>query len=216
MVKPSILQIKPSTHESAECVTCGSKAASTHRLLFQGIHLLLECSCNECKTSFFQTVPIAHDVMFPISFSKDGLNLKFDKRAAVWLAEPLINSIVKKQTVEGLLIKSTSREATDEAILLNCLDDCFGHAYAKLLNAQFLIEAYPKSTLIILIAKNMQWMVPRQVSEVWTVEAKMSELAKHILNLNDFIHKEFNRFTKVYISTAKVWHDMDVIKDELF
>ncbi len=184
--------------------------------LFEGIHVLLDCACEDCKTSFFQTLPISHDALSPIAFTKDGTVTKYDRAANAWLAEPLIDAMTKPVKVKCGMEKKVHNGDTDKAILLNCLDDCFGHAYAKLWNAPLLAEAYPGFSIIVLVTKNLEWLVPKNIPEVWVVNGTMGDMRKYLVNLQSEIKKEMGRFSKFYISAGKVYHDTGKIDFEPF
>ena len=215
MVKMDLIEILPEPEASVRCVNCQSQTVDIHGYLFEGIHVLLDCTCTGCNTTFYKTLPISHDALFPVAFSKDGLKSNYSKRAEVWLAKPLIHAITQNLTIRPA-IEIKQRKKSKEAILLNCLDDCFGHVYAKLWNAQLLLEKYPEKSIIALIPKKMEWLIPEGVAEVWLVDARFKEMEKYIANLDDLMKKEMTRFSRFYVAVAPVFLDTDKIDDYKF
>ncbi|WP_202856747.1 hypothetical protein [Fulvivirga marina] len=215
MVKTDLIEIMPKPEVSVRCVNCQSQAVDVHGYLFEGIHVLWDCICPNCNTIFYQTLPISHDALFPIAFSKDGLKSNYNKRAEVWLAKPLIHAVTRNIIIRPAIEIKQFKEF-GEAILLNCLDDCFGHVYAKLWNAQRLLEKYPEKSVIVLIPRKMQWLIPEGVAEVWLVDVRFKEMEKYIANLDDLVKKEMARFSHFYVAVAPVFLDTDKVDDYKF
>lgn len=90
-----LIYIRPIPASRAECIQCHSKNISVSEIIFQGIHVLTKCYCGHCQNNFFQTLPIGHDFLFPISFDETGNKIKADKQAMGWLVQPLIDSIIR-------------------------------------------------------------------------------------------------------------------------
>jgi hypothetical protein len=122
------------------------------------------------------------------------------------MAKPLIASMlptdVFEPEIEVIKYKEVSR-----ALVLNCLDDCWGHVFHKLLNSQNHLENDQEYGLILLIPSNFIWLVPDGVAEVWAVNAKMNEFRKRINNLDGFIKKQFSQFKSVSLSEAHIQPD---------
>lgn len=197
-----MIRIKPGISLNFNCLCCGSSNVHVQELLFQGMHILADCNCNNCKAQFYNTLPVAHDLLFPIKFEKSGQFVSYDDRAKVWLAQPLLDSISKPYyRIEAVIEKKVFHEKRD-AIILNCLDSCFGHVYLKLWNAQGLLQKYPGKAIVALIPKNAEWLVPEGVAEVWTVDASLSEMNKCLANLDEFVKHQLLRFETVHLSPA--------------
>jgi hypothetical protein len=217
MANQSLIQIHPKLEASAACPKCQSESVKSRDYLFQGIHVLVDCTCQQCTTRFFHTLPIAHDAITPISISHDGKHVRYDASAKVWLAQPLIDGLLHESSRLAVeIVKRTRKALTDKIIVLNCLDDCFGHSYAKLLNAQQLLHDYPDHSLILLITPNFEWLVPDGVAELWIVPASMRKMKNYITTLQSFVKTAFNNASQVYLSTAKVFHRLEEINSELF
>ena len=210
-----LIEVKPVFHISIECLFCRSGKIVSNELLFQGIHILADCRCEKCEKEFYHTLPVGHDRMFPIAFDKKGKHSSFDRTAASWLANPLIDSFFRARKEEREIEKKVFFER-ENAIILNCLDSCFGHVFTKLWNAQQLIKNYPEMAVIVLVPKKMEWLVPMGVAEVWTVAAPLHSLKSFISNLDGFVKKEFSRFRKVHLSPVHVHLDTEKLAIEEF
>lgn len=198
------------------CHFCNSEFVSLEGSIFQGIHILAKCSCSSCASSFFHTLPVGHDLHFPISFDEKGKGLKVDPPATQWLTRPLLESFFKTKKIKVPIEKEVFRQA-GEAIILNCLDNCFGHSFAKLWNIEILRAKYPDMSMIVLIPKRMRWLLPDYVDEVWSFDASFVDLGKFIANLDDDVKENLlPRFSRVFVSKAFTHLSLDKINLKAF
>lgn len=205
-----VIPIHPKVEATVRCVKCQSTSVDIHDYLFEGIHVLVDCRCNACSTSFFHTLPTGHDTQTPIAFSKDGKMSRFDESATVWLAKPLIDALLKPRRHTPDIRRKNLMPLKENIILLNCIDNCFGHSYAKLLNTLKLMKVYRDRSLVLLINPNFEWFVPDGVAELWIVAGH------HIPNLQDFVKEQLKNVKRCDLSVAKVYHDLAKIDSEPF
>ena len=207
-----MLTLKPlSISATFVCPDCGCKYGEPQQVTFLGTHILADCICECCENYYYHTLPTGHAAIFPISFSKNTTNSRFDPQIRIWLAEPLINTIRTHQQVEKLISKQVFKEAK-EVILLNCLDSCYGHVFLKLLNAQYYLKNDAQKGLIILIPESFQWLLPEGIAEAWMVKSKLSDFNKKISTLDAFIKEEIKRFDTVRISKVPVHPNLSEIR----
>ena len=198
------------------CPECSTPVDPSERsIFFQGIHVLMKCSCKRCQLSFYHTLPIGHAIEFPIAFSSKGDRSWYNARAEVWLAKPLIKSIVSSQG-KGATFKIETFENTGEAIILNCLDSCFGHVFAKLLNVEALMKNHPDKGIVVLVPANCAWLVPEGVAETWTVQTPLKNMDDQVKGLDDFIKNQLKRFQKVWLSKAYPFIDYQSVSMKKF
>jgi len=106
--------------------------------------VLTKCYCSDCQKNSFQTLPTGHDFLFPISFDETGNKIKADKQAMGWLVQPLIDSMIRGGKL-NVTIEKEIFEQKQEAVILNCVDNCFGHSFSKLWNASIVKKSIPIS-----------------------------------------------------------------------
>lgn len=198
---------------SPRCVGCGSDRTELLDFLFSGAQSLADCRCGICGTEFYDLLPTAHGLHFSVSFSKNGKFSRFPEQARLWLAEPLIDAVLRHKTVK-YPIRSEVFLKTNNAVLLNCLDSCYGHVFLKLLNAQFHLEN--KEDLILLIPASFRWLVPDGTAEVWSVDAPLSAFAIQIEGPDEFIKIQSQRFERLVLSPAYIHPESTLIRFELF
>lgn len=196
-----MIELLPKLSLEIQCKVCESKAVTIKQVLFQGIHTLADCHCDQCHFDFYQTLPSGHDLLFPIQFSKDGDKSFYNAATENWLANPLIESVTKlpKQKAE---ITCQVNVPYSNVILVNCLDNCFGHVFTKLWNAQTLMRTQSSLGVIVLVPASCRWLVPKGVAEIWIVNASLQNHSYWIADLDGFIKAQFTRFEKVFLSNT--------------
>lgn len=197
-----LTKISPEISFDVNCPGCKATSSIKKELLFQGLHILAKCHCSNCNSNFYSTLPIGHDMLFPCSFNSDG-KLFESNEAKGWLTDPLIRSITKKENQETVTIEKEIKEQKADAIILNCLDNCFGHVFYKLWNLPLLKSKYPNKSIVVFIPKKMYWLLPGYFSEAWLFDASFETLGNYITNLDQEIKLNLlPRFKTVSLSKA--------------
>ena len=196
-----MIDLLPKLNHKIKCRVCESDSVTVIKVLFQGIHILVDCECNQCGFKFYQTLPSGHDLLYPIQFSNDGSKSFYHPTAEVWLARPLIESVTKHP--KHIAQFNCRVEAQFKSIVIvNCIDSCFGHVFGKLWNAQTFIKNHPDLGVVVLIPFQCVWLVPTGVAETWSVNTPLKNCNKYIDGLDEFVKNQFPRFEKVFISNT--------------
>lgn len=204
-----------SLESSVKCHCCDGESVILKEFIFQGIHILAKYNCSACASSFFHTLPIGHDLLFPTSFDEAGKRVKAEIQSE-WLVRPLLDSIFNEKKINITIEKEVFRQAR-EAIVLNCIDNCFGHSFMKLWNIEILKSRYPDRSVIVFVPKRMRWLLPDDVDEVWSFDASFPELEKFIVNLDEEVKKNLlPRFSHVFVSKAFTYLGLDKINLKAF
>lgn len=193
-----MISISDLVEQITTCPVCGSNNRG-RRLDFYGKYVLLNCTCINCKSQYIHTAALGHSVDFPISFSADTTNFLYSKAADVWHARPLINAFKDNKTTSASIEKVTFSQ-TQKVVVLNCLDDCYGHVLWGLFNAHRHLKEHAEFGLVVIIPKSFKWLVPKGVSEIWSLDIRLSSLNNRIDGFDDWITREFTRFSHVHLS----------------
>lgn len=194
-----VIEIKPSTTFDVACKQCQSAQTVVHSLFFQGIHTLADTSCQSCGFEFYQTLPIGHDLLFPMQIAKDGKQSFHDTKANGWLADPLVQSI-NQPVSKSFQIEKKVRKSFDQVIIVNCLDTCFGHIFTKVWNTYTLVENKKECGIIAIIPERCEWLLPEELAEVWSISIDLKDCGQTIGGLDEFVKSQFDRFEKVSLS----------------
>src|ERR1700759_4804941 len=117
-----VIRIHPKIVATVSCLRCESTSVDIKDIIFEGIHVLVDCDYKNCSTRFYHPLQIAHDAQTPISFSEDGSIAKFDESAKTWLALPLMNALFSKNyKIEPEIQKKNLNPLRENVILLNCI-----------------------------------------------------------------------------------------------
>ena len=165
---------------------------------FQGIHVLGKNVCNACGTEYISTIPTGHSTFFPVSFTLDKRHQRFDKKSGSWMALPLISSVCEGLSVEGVF-KRYNLGGEKELILINCLDDCFGHVFTKVWNVYLELQNRQNKTIAVLIPAQCRWLLPSTGIEIWSVNLALGQIKQGIKGLDEWIRNQFQRFNKVLL-----------------
>jgi hypothetical protein len=163
------------------------------------MHVLADTSCKFCSFEFYHTLPIGHDLLFPIQVSKDGKESFYHPKAKDWLARPLIESLNQK-TEKRFPIEKEVNQDCQQVILVNCLDSCFGHIFSKVWNTYTLIESKPDWGVIAIIPDRCKWLLPKDIAEVWSVSVQLQECGELLGGLDEFVKSQCFRFERVSLS----------------
>jgi hypothetical protein len=130
----------------------------------------------------------------------------FSKRSHSWLAAPVMAAINENRTIHAEIAREV-RQVTKQAILLNCLDSCYGHIILKILNSWFYREIdFPKG-LIVIVPENCVWMVPDFVAEVWSIQVPLKDLNAQLPSLKAFIEQVSNDFNSIQLAPVNTHPD---------
>lgn len=183
-----------------ECPNCRS-ALVAFNWLITGMRNLAEFHCRECESEFYGDLPAGQALYTPVLLDKKSSAVYGDGNAA-WFSDWLSDSY-KQRTDEPLGFEVQKfLEVKDKVILLNCLDVLYGHSLLKVLNAQHYIDYQPEASLIVLVPRFLEWMLPEGVREAWIVDLPL----RRGTEWNDWLAAEIaarvKPFQEVYLSPA--------------
>ncbi|MEM9833329.1 MAG: hypothetical protein AAF944_22040 [Bacteroidota bacterium] len=204
-----MIQIKPDLPQLAGLPEALHNAA-VEGIEFTGVHTLVRLQDYVTQTTYYHTLPTGHAAQFPVTFSSDGEEKYHSVAAEVWMAAPLINSVLHELTIYPP-IEKTQLHSCSKVIILNCLDDCYGHCLYKLFNAQQHLDNNSDFGLVIIVPRLLKWLVPSGVAEIWSVDAPLNQLSSWVKSLDDVIKKELSRFQQAYLSLAIMELDLSTI-----
>ncbi len=194
-----MIDLVPAQNITVTCQMCKSDTITIKKILFHGVHTLVDCLCQNCGFDFYQTLPIGHDLTFPIQFSPDGKKSFYHPKAKAWLAQPLITSVAKELGVKAEISLHVNK-TTSDVIVVNILDNCFGHVFTKVWNAYTLIKSHPNWGIVVICPAQCAWMLPVDIAESWIVHLPLNKLNQKIEGLDEFVKLQFKRFNKITLS----------------
>ena len=206
-----MIEIKPSLPSPSLFSACPCDSVVVEDVFFLGMHTLAKCRCTDSQSRCYHTLPMAHTNGYPIAFSEDGQQAHYAPEAADWLARPLLKAFFQETSVP-VLVRKITYKTYPSVVLLNCLDNCYGHMLYKLFHATRYLSEHTDLGLIVLVPQLLLWMVPEGVAEVWWVEVPLRSLNQRLEGLDAFIKEEIKRFRKVYLSEASTQLDRNQVQ----
>jgi len=183
-----------------ECPNCHSTLAASG-FFIPGMRNLANFHCPECKSEFYGDLPAGQALFTPILLDKKSGAVYNDYNAA-WFSDWLVDSY-KKRTREplGFEVRKLSK-IKEKVILLNCIDTLYVHSVYKLLNAQHYIDYQPDASLIVLLPRFLEWMLPDGAAEAWVVDLPLRGGTVWNDWLAGEIGERLESFPEVYLSVA--------------
>jgi len=196
-----MIQLKPHPDNFFVCPKCGTDQPQINDFRFESINIFADCSCRECGFTFYQTLPVGHNVDFPISIGKDNDVIYKSVKCPQWLSLPVATAYRERRTI-GVAIERIIYKKSDKVIILNTLDSLYGHVLLKLYNAFSHLDHQPDFGLVLIIPKMFKWLIPRGCAEVWVVDLNLRDLKYNYEAIHGFVSKRFNDFGEIYLSKA--------------
>ena len=198
-----MIQILPKIDFSDNrCPVCSSLLVNKNDLIWQGVHLCTDSYCSKCKEEYICNLPIGQAKLESYQLRKsDGKT--FGSEPYEWLVNPL-KKIINQPISEPIKFDIEVREShLDKVIILNTLDNCYGHSLLLFLNLQDVISKSGDKKVIVIIQPFLKWLIPKEgIAEVWTVSLSFNQLREYHSDLTHKINKELLRFNEVHVSTA--------------
>ncbi|MEW6160392.1 MAG: hypothetical protein AB1813_23400 [Verrucomicrobiota bacterium] len=113
-------------------------------------------------------LPASHGLYTPLLFDPET-NSVLGQRCFDWWAQPFEKLFSNTKRTDSVVRLERLRMA-DQWIVLNTLDDLFGHSLLLLLNAEYYLEHFPGFGLIVVISPNLRRYVPQGVAEIWELQ----------------------------------------------
>ncbi len=191
------------------CPACG-KLNEGQNLFFQGIHVLADSKCPDCHLDYYHTLPLAFTADNPVSFSRDGKVTEFPVKSE-WLATPLIRSMTSGRKIIAEIEPEVYRSPGKHAILINCLDDCFGYVFTKLCNVTMCKKKHADAHVIALLPEKLKWLIPEQLDEAWLVKGALRDMHGRIDGLDAFIQEQVAAYETFQLYEAEIFIDSNEV-----
>lgn len=94
------------------------------------------------------------------------------------------------------------RKKFRKIILLNTIDDLYGHSLLKLLNASRHLRDHSEYGLCVLVQPHLRKLVPKEVAEVWEVDIPAREGVLWFDSLAEWIKNRLALYDEVHVSRA--------------
>ncbi len=183
---------------------------------FSGIFFFLKIKYRTNQDFYLHTLPFGHASHFPVSAPQSDLHTKVLPQLPAWYGRLVASSQDPLLAKELKVYKESLRSVGPAVLILNCLDNCYGHVIWKMLNAERHLKNDSHLDLILIIPTQMKWLVPAGVAELWLVECNLNQLQFSIKNFDEWVKNELERFQAVFLSKTFVHLDHHAINLKAF
>lgn len=165
-----------------------------------GMRMLAVLHCPRCSRDYYGDLPAGHGLYYPMLLDS-GTGEVHDAQGVPWFAEFLRDSFARRINQELPLREEWFRPLR-KPLLLNCLDQLYGHSLLKLLNAQYYLDHRPDLDLVVLVPRFFRWLVPKGVAAVWTVDLPLRKGSTWNDWLANRLHQMLEPFPEAFLSVA--------------
>lgn len=186
------------------CPTCSNPLNKNKGIIWQGVHVCSDEYCEICKEGFLCNFPIGQAKLLQYKLRKSD-NAIFGKTDHIWLTDPLKN-IVNNPIKDLIKFEVKALESNyKKVIILNTLDNCYGHSLLAILNLHELIQKKGDYGIIVIVQPSFEWLIPSQgVSEIWKVSLSFNQLKDYYEDLTTNINREIERFDSVSLASTNL------------
>ena len=198
-----MIEIKPNIQNHSTC-PYDQTTLKPIEVLWPGLGIYVKTKCDTCQTEFIEALRVGHSVRraYQIDIAKGKhFYQKTNDHWFNWYTDPFLEYLQNPQTESVPITKEVFKECK-RVIILNCIDNVYGHCLMKLLNAQRHLDSNPDYGLVVIVQTFKRAMVPDGVAEIWTVDIPLRNGHFYYPNFNQFVTEELKRFAEIYVSKA--------------
>jgi DNA-directed RNA polymerase subunit RPC12/RpoP len=194
-----MIRINPEIDLKIKCNSCGKEfQAKTFHLT--GMHVLGGGSCPDCDSGIlYKEMPTSAGLLYPtVIDSKTGARVD-DIPFSNWFINNL-SVAFKKRVNEKFEIKKirNSPGRKDKLLILNTVDSTYGHSLLNIFNLSY----YRKKKdfhLLLIVSKNLLWLVPDYVDEIWVADISFSKAGMWNDYLVDLVNREIQEYRESFL-----------------
>jgi hypothetical protein len=165
-----------------------TNCAAVQQLYITGTRVMSTATAPDGR-AIYQELPINAGSYYPISVdaATGSRNDKYSYQN--WYTSGLVDSYKNRYSKEiGFTVKKYKPFTKEKTALLHTLDSTYGHALFELFNATYYMQR-PDTDLIIVVQKNLEWLVPDGAAQVWVVDLSFSKAS----DWNDWLAERMNQ-----------------------
>lgn len=197
-----MIRIHPEIEVRIKCNSCGQEFSPVSFHL-TGMHVLCSGICPICEVEeLFMEMPASAGLFYPtIIRSSDGERVD-DMPFSNWFIRGLSNAYKSRSDKKITIEKRINNDHPKERLLiLNTIDQTYGHSLLNLFN----ISYYRRKTdfhLLVVIQREMLWLLPDSVDEVWIVDISFSKAGNWYQFLEEEINEKIGTYSEASLCRA--------------
>jgi len=194
-----MIRIHPEIEVRIKCNSCRQEFLPDGFHL-TGMHVLCSGICPLCKgEKLYMEMPASAGLLYPTVIRESDGKRVDDMPFSNWFINSLPVAFKNRAREEVSISKVMKSNIQKEKLLiLNTIDSTYGHSLLNIFNLSY----YKKKTefhLLLLVASNMQWLVPDGVDEVWIMDIPFSQAGKWNDYLADAVNEEILKYKEAFL-----------------
>jgi hypothetical protein len=202
----SMIQLKPTIALQVVCPNCKNNIQPSDWLI-TGMHCIMHLACTHCSGEYYSEIPVNAGLFYPgILDAKTGErkdDLPFDN----WYLNGL-QQAYKNRSKDQIKVEVHQKRpfSNRPVLLLNTIDATYGHALYELFNASYYLKK-DEFDLVIIVQKNLHWLVPEGVAQVWVVDISFGKAVNWFDQLSDQFKDLLKNVDSVFLCRSFVQAD---------
>jgi hypothetical protein len=194
-------RLHPTAAFDATCPRDG-QALEPVKVHLPGWRFAYEGVCPACGHRYVQDLPSGHGLLYPSTIDRDTGEL-IDPLGATWFARPMLATFERP---DDMPVRFDAQRVARGGVahVLNTLDPVYGHALLRLLAADRLARHAAPAASVVIVARPLAHLVPSSVTERWVVDEPFSRLGHWLLDLEEQLRTELQRFDEARLVAAPV------------
>jgi hypothetical protein len=201
-----MIRLKPSVDLYVPCPSCAQQIQPADWLI-TGMHSMAQMGCPNCGHRVYSEIPVNAGSFYPGIIDANTGEREDDMPFENWYLNGLAEAF-KKRSQEDIPIEVHANRRLGErpVLLLNSIDATYGHAIYELFNASYYLKK-KEFDLVILVQKQLQWLVPDGTAQVWIVNIPFSKAVNWFDKLDQQIKALLKEVNDVFICRSFVQAD---------
>ncbi len=201
-----MIRLKPFVDLLVPCPSCKQEIQPADWLI-TGMHSMTEMQCTNCGHKFYSEIPVNAGLFYPGIIDTRTGERADDMPFENWYLNGLVAAFKKRSQEEISLEVFANRELGARPVLiLNTIDATYGHAIYELFNASYYLKK-KEFDLVILVQKQLHWLVPDGVAQVWVANIPFSKAVNWFDKLDQQIKGLLKGVEDVFICRSFVQTD---------
>lgn len=168
-MQSSLIALNPKPDVTIHCSQCNVETES-QEFLITGIHNVVYGKCNSCNKGYYKQMPVNAGLFYPGIIEESSGRRTDDLPYDNWFLKGYVDAFAKRKDDKiSLTIEKHRPLKRKKTAILNCIDHCYGHCLFELFNASWYLQQ-EDIDLIILVQKNLRWLVPDGTAETWVAD----------------------------------------------
>jgi len=172
-------------------------------------------------------IPSCHATYYPLSFNKNTKHIETGELN--FFNSKFYNNFDSVKTIQENQFSNNIVKSKENVLIINLLDDCYGHSIIKLLNLQLIFDRYQKNyDFICICPKPLEYLIPKDkfqvirvdigfyaLSNCYDLQPIISKIESVYKNVDYFLFSMYNKFDRIKTRNFFNFYPSQYKKDDI-